>query len=573
MLVSQYLESLAFQVHEGKMPVESPVFDEKMTFVNDFEDVVRQRIVEYDTWYSGDSDALWNLYFYNANIEFFTEPYYWKNKRTYFWTRCVNENEFKMTHSGFARAVIDTTVAVLGTPVAKCRADDIVPWRVGEVLDEVGADGQVVKTAPVSAYTQATLDKILEENDFWSLYKGTQMPMTLVEGWGAYKITWDVKMYGADPVVFYYRAENVRIYKKGHRVFGMTFLDWFKGSDGNRYLLAETRVMTGVRHGTVRFDAFRSDPEGKNLMPVSPDCEYISKPVGWHDMPCLFAVPCVFFDDSLHGYAGRSVLEGKLDLLDDLDQALSMQSNVTRRSTPIELFNMDYVDRDKDGAPKFPKTFERKYVRVRGARSADGGMQGNEPVTVTQPNLNSDMYIADIEEKQRMIINGFLSPATLGLDVAKKDNADAQREKEKVTIFTCNTLSVIEGKILNSLFKQLLVAKEFLVTGKITTLDYDVTVQYSDFFGEPFSERFTVLSQGMANDAISPEMFVDKVYGNTLTDDKRDREIAYLTEKNKRQAPPQQEGNPMFGGDDPFGGDEEEGNPLEDMDGDLGGDE
>jgi hypothetical protein len=49
------------------------------------------------------------------------------------------------------------------------------------------------------------------------------------------------------------------------------------------------------------------------------------------------------------------------------------------------------------------------------------------------------------------IINGVMSPATLGIDISKRDNAEAQREKEKVTIFTRNGIIDTETPILKDL--------------------------------------------------------------------------------------------------------------------------
>ena len=215
---------------------------------------------------------------------------------------------------------------------------------------------------------------------------------------------------------------------------------------------------------------------------------------------------------------------------------------------------------------EYPKTFERKYVMVRGAKGSDGGSLGNTPVLVTQPNLNTDMYNSDIEEKQRLIINGFLSPSTLGLDVAKKDNADAQREKEKITVFTRKMLADEESYILTSLFNQLLTAKEFLATGKITTLDFGIEVAYDEFSDASFETKIDVLGRAMANDAISPEMYVNKLYGNSLSDEAKEKEIAWLDEKHKQPEAPDAEeggGNPFGGGDDE--GDEELGGAVEKM--------
>ena len=67
--LTQYLETIALSVL-GLVEAPSPEFKEKELLVNDMRNVMRQRIVEYVTWYSGDSDALYNLYNVDNMIEF-----------------------------------------------------------------------------------------------------------------------------------------------------------------------------------------------------------------------------------------------------------------------------------------------------------------------------------------------------------------------------------------------------------------------------------------------------------------------------------------------------------------------
>ena len=67
---------------------------------------------------------------------------------------------------------------------------------------------------------------------------------------------------------------------------------------------------------------------------------------------------------------------------------------------------------------------------------------------VTQPKLDALNFQTSAVNIQLQIMNGLLSPATMGIDIAKKDNADAQREKEKVTIFTRNAILEKDGRML-----------------------------------------------------------------------------------------------------------------------------
>lgn len=526
MKITDYLRAVALSVL-GLQKIQAPDDEEKMAFVNDLDDVVRQRDVEYRTWYAGDSDNLLNLYNYDAKITFRTERWYWKNKRSYYWSVSSQENTIKRTHSGFPRAIVDTLVYLIGRPNVE--------------MEDEGA--------------KLRLDEILEENDFWNMYEKTQVPLTLVSGWGAYKITWNKDVYGTVPVINYCGALDCRFYKKGNRTIGITFLDWYEDAKGQRYLVSETRVCPPCSNGSggkSKTNVFRVS--GENLSVASWSDLGLGKmdKCDWLGLPCLFAVPCSFFEDSLHGYDGRSIFEGKLDVFDDIDQALSIASNTDRRATPTELFNTLYAEHNEDGSPKLPSFFERRYVAVQGQKNSMGDMDGSAPVTVTQPSLNADQHTELIEFLMRLAVSGILSPSVLGLDIAKKDNADAIREKDKTTIFVRKAIAEKEKVILESLFNQLLIADEFLRTGKVTKTDYGITVSFDEFSDQSYESKIQTLSAVLANDGISPELYVKKVYGNTLSDDERQAEIAWLVEKHKQQQAPEE------GEGEPFGMDEGE---------------
>lgn len=511
--VSAYLEELAYDLL-GLRPAMSPDEERSSIFINDIDNIVKRRIQEYRTWYTGDSDLFYAFYSEERMTEFPSEPYYWKNKQSYFWAEATREKNMKRTHSGFARAMIDTLVSVCGTPVAKAGK-------------EMSIDGTPA---------EKVLNDLLEADGFWSLYRQKQMPLTLVDGWGAFKISWDTSLFGSDPVVYYYPAENVRVYRRGNRVFGITFLDYVSAKEGGTeatYMVAETRAIGPDGIGHSRYDMFKK--AGTTLSQIDAIPGY-RKPVPWDGLPCLFAEPCSFYSDIQWGYPGRSILQGKLDALDDLDQALSQESNTVRRSTPVELFNTDYCDRDEHGVPILPDSFDRKYVQIRGLRGPDGSTGTASPVITTQPNLNTSLYDSNIESLERLIVTGHLSPATMGLDIAKKDNAAAQREKEKVTVFTRNHLCREESRILSSLFNQLLTAKQFLVEGTVSNkpADWQCKAEFDEFSDESYESKIEALSSVLADSAISPSMFVDKVYGNSISEEKAEEEKNWLEQQRTR---------------------------------------
>lgn len=546
------------------------------TLINDSEAVKLAKLKEYNIWYYGDEEELLNFYTYNNLVEYNYEPYYSRNKRSYFWSISSTETDIKRTHSGQPRNIIDTITNIMRFPLIDCKnkiSEELL--KLGK--DQKSEDGKDIDLSIHYNPVNDTLHKIIAESELESLYKHKQVPLTLVEGWGCYKINWD-KNVSDYPYAVYYRAENVDfIYGGGNRIIGCVFRDYYTDGNNKNYLLVETRSLkydeeNQCRNLVIEKELFKitSPVSGADhhLTPVDfsevPELTDVEKYIEIGPLDFLLAVPSVFFANTQDvGMHGRSVFTGKIALFDDLDQCLSQAANTIRRSTVHEYFNVDFLERDTStGMPKQPKAFDRKYTMYMGSKSADGSSTGNgQPVQVTQPQLNVDQYNTHAKELLMQIINGVISPATLGIDIAKKDNAEAQREKEKVTIFTRNAIIDIETKILKSLCNQLLCAYEFMWKGKITVLDYDISVKFSEFADDSFENKLEKLSAAYNSTTISDEMFMKKLYGDTLSRAEFDTELEWLR---KHHTEPKDEGmKGIAGGGDNlegmFGGDEIEG--------------
>ena len=211
---------------------------------------------------------------------------------------------------------------------------------------------------------------------------------------------------------------------------------------------------------------------------------------------------------------------------------MSQSANTVRKSTPVEYFDTDFLERDRQtGLPIQPKVYDRKYVMVKGATTADGTSTAKEPVTVTQPNLDFSKYSDEAIQILLQIMNGLISPATLGLDIAKKDNAEAQREKEKITVFTRNKLARAQKKILEKLFNELLIANELMKTDTVTVFDYTLSVVYPEFADDSFENKITVLGEMLGKGALSPKMYLTKLYGGTLSETDYNQELKFLEEQ------------------------------------------
>jgi hypothetical protein len=499
--------------------------DDRTTFINDNEKLGRMKLKEYDVWYDGDGDELLNFYTRENYIGFNYEPFYMRNKKNYFWAISSTEAQIKRTHSGQPRNIVDTLVNIMPFP-----------------LISAGEDTK-------------KLQAVVRESGLEQVYKDEQLPLTLVEGWGCWKINWD-KDVSDYPSVEYVSAENVDFIYKGGKIIGIVFKNYYT-SEKKRYLLLETR---SIEWKPNKAAAAAEGSEGERVLVITnelyelpmnmaaTDDDTPLKKVDLKTVPALdsveerieigpfdklFAEPCVLLGNTSRqwGY-GRSIFTGKIDLFDDLDQALSQSSNAVRLSTPIEYIDEEYLDRDKNGLPKKPQAYDRKYVMMKGQKNGDGLSTG-QPVQVTQPSVEFSRYSDHAEQILLQILNGILSPATLGIDIAKKDNAAAQREKEKVTIFTRNALINGEERILRSLMEQMLMAKEFMDTGAVSVHTYDISVKFNEFADDSFENKLEALGKAYDMEEISTDMYLNKLYGDTLSEGERAAEKEFLESARK----------------------------------------
>ncbi|MFA7170090.1 MAG: hypothetical protein WC178_04550 [Candidatus Paceibacterota bacterium] len=477
---------------------------QRYTFINDDEAIRELNTYSYFVWYSGSSDELLNFYTDNMVQGFYKNPIYNRNNKNYFWALSVSEEKIKRTTSGIARAITDTLVNAIGYP-------------------------------KISTKKQYVLDTILNDNDFRTMMNQKQMPFTLVGGTGAYKIDINLEL-SKHPIVSYYDATKCEIIKVKDRVVAIVFKDYYTYGQ-KEYLLLDIRRVENytsiVEYELYELKEYSSGVREQNQVPLStlPDLKRL-KAFQINGYNHLLAVPTEFFYDE-RGF-GRSIYAGKVDLFDDLDQCLSQSANTVRKSTPIEYYPDDLLERDSKGNAKIPARYDRTYVKGPVNRNGDGTEVGE--IKTTQPVLNFEQYSTEAISIVSMILNGVLSPATMGIDVAKKDNSDAQREKEKVTIMTRNNIIAKEQKIIAELCNILLAVQEYIdFPNKPNWEENDVTVQFSTFANPSFENELVILGQALSGNGISPKLYVDKLYGDTLTNDEKAYEEKYIDEALHKQ--------------------------------------
>lgn len=478
---------------------------DRFTFINDENTVKRQKVDECRIWYVGDSDELQNYYTNRDLSGNAKEPIYNRNKPNYFWGIAVAEQPVKKVHSGIPRAIVDTLSNAVDIPDISNEDEEI----------------------------NENIQKIIEVNNFTTKLTQEARPLTLVEGWGGWKVVFD-KTLCEYPILQFYEGKDVEYVIKNGMIIGMIFKDFYKYKNQNYVLMETRRIDEG--NSIIEFELFRLDKSNTvSKVPLNTIPELETLPEEGYIIEGLkkvLGVPNRYFFDLFDKEHGRSIFTGKIDIFDDMDQCLSQASQTDRVSTPVEYYPVDVIERGKNGETNLPKVYNRQFVKSVSFPDGDGNLHGE--IKTTQPQLNYEQYISRFKSLIDVAITGILSPASMGIDIAKKDNADAQREKEKITIFTRNNIIAAETKMLKELFSVALMMKEYMDTDQISVKDYDISVKYCEFANPTFESMSSILLPMLTNGGISVEMYVDKLYGDSLSEEEKAQEIAKIKESQQK---------------------------------------
>ena len=378
--------------------------NERLTYISDPEQIRINEIRCYKVWSYGNGDELLNWYTNQQTYGWLANPIYNRNKRNFFWGIASIEEGFKRIHSGIPKAMIDTLNNVTGKPTIKC--------------EEPG------------------FEEILKVNKFEQKLLKRVRPQTLVQGDGCWKINVNPALANV-PILEWYGAEDWEPIEKCDMLFGLIFKTYYQDAKSNNYVLTETRSL--VADGCIiEYNLFLIDKDNELTKAEFKVIPKLAALEGHNkikiDVRKLFAVPTMYFESELYKGRGKSVYDGRVDLFDMLDEILSQASQTNRVSTPVEYYDTDLLERTKNGQPIFPPKYNRQYVKKTGFVDGDGHANGQGIIT-TQPDLNFDQYGRLGSDILSYCLLGVLSPCSLGIDVAKKDNADAQRERKTNNLY------------------------------------------------------------------------------------------------------------------------------------------
>lgn len=390
----------------------------------------------------------------------------------------------------------------------------------GEIVDKLAdiviADLDSINLA--NEDTQNLWDEISLDNKFSDEILGGAIKDTLIDGDGAFKLSVDTEITEYPIIEFYSGTDVDYRYKRG-RLQEVVFYAYYT-HEKETYRLEEI-------YGKGYIDYKLYDKHGKEV-PLSkvPEVAHLSKVTFAGNF--IMAVPMKFFKSPKFENRGNSIFDRKSDNFDALDEVISQWIDAIRAGRVKNYIPEDLVPKHPEtGHVMRPNPFDNQFIKIGTNMAEDAKNQ----IDQIQADINYEAFVQSYASTLDMCLQGIISPSTLGIDLKKTDNAEAQREKEKTTLYT-------RGKIIDVLYEviPLLVDTTLKVYDnmkKRTPKDYKATINFGEYASPDFDSTVEVVGKAKTFGIMSLEQCIEELYGDTWTDEEKALEVKRIRERDK----------------------------------------
>ena len=382
---------------------------------------------------------------------------------------------------------------------------------VGRLTDIVMTDMNDIKLPP---NLRDAWDSIAEENSFAELL-GEAVTETLIVGDGAFKISFDTSL-SSFPIVEFVPGDQVKFERERGRLRAVVFKSRYT-HDGREY---ELRATYGK--GFIESRLYRGEREGP--LGSVPHTAKLAQRVTFAGGFCM-AVPMFFFKSGRWKGRGKSVFDDKCDSFDALDECWSQWLDALRKGRTKEYIPENMLPRNPlTGEVLQPNPFDNAYIQTQSVM-VEGVMPHIETV---QPSIPVESYLGTYMTALDLCLQGLISPSTLGIDVKKLDNADAQREKEKATLYTRNAIVAALQSTLPRLIDSIFKAYDTFCKRPVSDIADKVEIPFGEYANPSFESQVETCGKARQFGLMSVETMVDELHGDTRTPEWKAEEVARI---------------------------------------------
>ena len=470
-------------------------------------------VLKNQLWYRGDPTELEQYYKQLAEMEV---NIYSTTVRSKFWSAVPNGDvRIRKVHSGLPAMMVDII-------------SDIV---VGDMLDP-----------DMDAGLHERWEAFCKENEFDNILMDA-LQQVLTTGDGAFKLNIDTDL-SDQPLLEFYGADKVDYEYKRGKLQAVIFKTEYCHK-GTKYQLHERYSKGAVQYKLLdpncKEHPLNTIPETEGLVDVIFPGDYI------------MAVPLKIYKSPKYCDRGQAIYDKKTDAFDALDEALSTWIDGMRASRVKQYIPENLIPKNKDGIPIKPDVFN-PYIAVDGSLAEED----KDKVESVQGQFDTSSLLESYITFLDVCLQGILSPSTLGIDVKKLDNADAQREKEKTTMYTRDTIIKVLKVALEKLFDAIMRTQDNMLNKQPPEEGYEATFEWGQYANPSFEAQVETLVKAKQGQIMSTEKIVDELYGDSMDEDEKAEEVTRIKAEYGGGT---EMSEPSVGDNDLFGGEEDESNP------------
>ena len=441
--------------------------------VMDFElSAIRNRI-----WCRGDGNELEQMY--QQNPEYADKYKFWASK-------CSPGMEMRKIHTGLPGLIVQVLSGIV-------MAD----------MNDFEFDKQ----------PQEQLWKEIEKRSKFRKKMKKSLKEILFIGDGAWKITINTKK-SPYPILRWYPGDRIEFVYDEDELQEVVFKTLYT-DHGQRYILYEH-----YGYGYIQNELYQGDSQVdiKTIRATSSitDLKF--------DSSVILAVPLKVYDSAKYEGRGGSIFDGKLDSFDAFDETWSQWMDALRAGRAKEYIPECFLPRNPNtGEVLKPNHFDNRYIQT----DQDMGEGALNKIDVEQPAIPHDSYLASYVTALDLCLQGIISPSTLGIDVKKLDNAEAQREKEKATLYTRNDIVEALQETLPELVNAAVNAYNILMNKAVEEVTVDIP--FGEYANPSFESQVETLSKARPGASImSIEAQVEEMWGDSKDEAWKTEEVARL---------------------------------------------
>ncbi|MGJ0848651.1 hypothetical protein ACR77J_18435 [Tissierella praeacuta] len=386
----------------------------------------------------------------------------------------------------------------------------------GEIVDKL-ADIVIADLDSIELSEQDLWDEIALDNKFSDEILGGAIKDTLICGDGAFKLSVDTEITEYPIIEFFSGSDVDYKYKRG-RLQEIVFYAYYT-HDKETYRLEEI-----YGKGYIDYKLYnRNDTE----VPLSkvPEVSHLSKVTFTGDF--IMAVPMKFFKSPKFENRGNSIFERKSDNFDALDEVISQWIDAIRAGRVKNYIPEDLVPKNPDtGAVMRPNPFDNQFIKI-GTNMAEDAKNRIDQI---QADINYTAFVESYANTLDMCLQGIISPSTLGIDLKKTDNAEAQREKEKTTLYTRGKIIDVLNEVIPLLIDIVLKVYDTMEGKSPGEYQENTTVSFGEYASPDFDSTVEVVGKAKTFGIMSLEQCIEELYGDTWTEEEKTLEVKRIRE-------------------------------------------